>query len=140
LAAYDIGAYEAQLRASYTVDPQVLDFGAWEVRNGPSGPLTTLFLNTGFSDIEINPSGVVIIGADAGDFSTSNTLYPGFQLAPGGSSIISVTFDPSSIGAKEAQMIIWTTDYLNPFITVTLRGRGEENSTAVRPQAWRRYK
>jgi len=69
----------------------------------------------------VNISGVMITGANAGDFAQTNTC--GASLSSGASCTFSVTFTPSALGARSATLTLADDDAGSPQ-TVALTGTG----------------
>jgi len=98
-------------------DPGSVDFGDQVISISATRVLT--ILSTGSAPL--NVSGMTLSGADAGSFSTSGTCT---TIAAGASCAINITFTPTSLGAKSAQLII-SSDAVNlPTATATLTGNG----------------
>lgn len=92
------------------------DFG--DLNFGSSDTRTFTISNSGSGSLTIG--GIFISGADAADFSISSS--PATDIAPGGSTTFTVTFNPASTGAKTASISIINNDgNENPF-TYSLQG------------------
>ncbi len=99
------------------VSPTSVNFGSVEV--GSSGTSTVTVNNTGLPTLSIGN-----ITIDNNQFAISGGNISGQALAPGGSADITLTFTPSSSGAKSAILSIPSNDPdENPFI-VFLSGTG----------------
>lgn len=83
--------------------------------------LNVFVRNTG--SVDLNVSGVTIIGADASSFHLGTNTCTGFPWSPGESCRISVRFQPTSLGPKSAQLQITDNTNDSPQI-VTLSGSG----------------
>jgi PKD domain-containing protein/FG-GAP repeat protein len=106
------------------VIPQgVLDFGSQDVDSGASLPRAVAFNNIGDGDLLFTGQGMVIDGADAGDFDFA---YPKdtSALTPGLMRTLVLAFDPSSPGPKTATLRITSNDLDEATVEVTLQGTG----------------
>ncbi len=87
------------------------DFGSVEVVGG-TGSRRFLITNTGVADLVL--SGVTLRGLHADDFTVS--LLPSSPVAPGGFTTLEITFDPSQIGLRTAEVSLLNNDgNENPF-------------------------
>jgi len=80
--------------------PSIPTFG--NVKVGTSSPLSITLTNNGGA--QLNFTGITIIGANAGDFSETNTC--GTSIAANASCTLTVTFKPTAIGARTANLKI----------------------------------
>jgi hypothetical protein len=100
-----------------------LDFGTWpsNTTHNPAIPVT--IINFGAGDLIFVGDGAVISGRSAEDFSflEEPDLSP---VRPESTRTLWVTFDPTAVGQREAQLAIWTTDADESQVTVRLRGEG----------------
>lgn len=125
---YDVGAYEYQNALDLIVTPATLDFGTAPINITP-GKLKTITLeNVGRNTIEFTDSGIEIAGTNAIDFTTSGTLDLS-PLLPEEERNVQILFAPTSIGEKEALILIFTNDSASPLTTVELTGLGIEEQT-----------
>lgn len=104
-----------------------LNFGNQTVRIA-SSPQSVTLTNRGNIDLLISSIG--ISGANAGDFSQSNTC--GASLAPSASCTIAVTFTPTAAGARAAFVAITDNGPKSPQ-TITLTGAGVSPTATVSP-------
>jgi hypothetical protein len=81
--------------------PNVLSFGQEPVGTS-SEPETVLLSNP--SPVQVQISGITVNGADAADFTETNTC--GTKILPGDNCKISVTFTPTASGTRTAAVII----------------------------------
>lgn len=104
-----------------TVAPATLPFGN-QARNTISAPQTVTVSNTGTAPLTI--TGIGLAGANPGQFAETNTCgtFPA-SIAVGGSCTVSVTFQPTSAGNKNATLRVAATAPATTQ-TVTLTGRG----------------
>jgi hypothetical protein len=80
-------------------------------------------VNTGPGSLVLTSSSrVVISGADGVDFSV--TLLPSGTIAPGGSTIFKISFDPSALGARSAVVSILSNDRFNSIFSFSILGTG----------------
>jgi len=93
------------------------DFGSIVIGNSSNRSCTVS--NTGTADLEI--TSINITGTDAAMFSQTNTCS---TVSPGNSCEISLTFTPTSVGAKTANLGISSNDPNTPSVDVSLTGTG----------------
>lgn len=86
-----------------------------------SAAKTVILTNTGETRLTFRSPGIVITGADSGDFAQSNNCGTGRE--PQQSCTITVTFTPASSGTRNAQVTI-TDDATDSPQRVTLTGTG----------------
>ncbi len=72
---------------------------------------------------------ITITGTDTAQFAKSNDSASGQTIAAGASKSITITFDPSAIGAKTASLSIPSNDPDSPTLTVSLSGSGTYSSS-----------
>src|SRR4029077_16811151 len=109
------------------LSPSALTFTG-ELKGASSTSQGVMLTNTGVGALTI--SGIAITGANAGDFSQTNTCGP--SLASQASCTISVTFTPTVTGNRTASVSI--TDNDNPSgspQSIPLAGMGTDFSLAV---------
>lgn len=107
-------------------NPADIDFMDRAPNSGPSDPVTVTIENEGESNVTI--SGVLLGGADAGQFVFSNDSGE-IVLNPGGTRTFDVAFNPTSQGPKEATITITSNDIDRPLVLVSLLGTGSEPAT-----------
>ncbi|MBA3913526.1 MAG: choice-of-anchor D domain-containing protein, partial [Acidobacteriales bacterium] len=98
--------------------PTTLAFTAITVGRS-SGAKTVTFTNVGNASLTMN--GISLTGANPGDFTQTNTC--GTSVAPGGTCTVTVTFKPTALGARAANLYFDDSDGAGPQ-TVTLTGTG----------------
>lgn len=105
------------------------DFGSIPVSNG-SQTYTYTILNTGDKELNLNGSPTVTIsGENAADFTV--TSMPASLIEPGGSSTVTVTFDPSEKGIRTANISIENDDPdENPY-NFAIQGKGNPERLLV---------
>lgn len=91
-----------------------------------SAAQTVTVSNTGNGALQV--SGIVLGGANSGDFAQSTTcgngLAPPVAPATSTSCAISVTFRPTALGTRAATLTINSNDPTNPHVVVSLSGAG----------------
>lgn len=85
-------------------DAPSLDFGDQRVADGPSADQRVTVTNTGTAPL--NVAAVTVGGTDSGEFAVSDETCAGSVIAPGTDCVVDVAFDPSSTGAKDAQLVL----------------------------------
>ncbi len=122
IATADLTIGEAEL----TVDPTALDFGDVLVGTA-SVPRTVTVSNTG--DVGRGVTDIAVTGPYAvGDEAACEAL-----LAPGESCTVSVTFNPTAVGAASGTVSITSNTGASPQ-TVTLTGTGTEEPVVEEPE------
>ena len=100
-------------------------FGTLPIVGYTSNALFTI-ANSGASSLNLtNTPRVSVSGPNAGDFTV--TAQPATPIAAGGSTTFAVQFDPSTLGAKSAQLTIASDDVNYPSYVVNLTGAGDLN-------------
>ncbi len=108
-----------------SLDRTSLLFSNFQAVGSPSTPIDLTVSSTGsFSAVFGTAS---ISGTDAGDFTIIADNCSGATVAAGSSCVVSVTFTPSSLGAKSASLTIPNNAPGNPHV-VNLRGSGVVNA------------
>lgn len=105
-----------------------LDFGTVAVAGGPSTPQTITIQNTGTANLSV--TSVTPGGTDSADFTVVNGCIT--VVTPTSTCTIGVTFDPTTIGAKSANISIAHNAAGSP-ITVSLTGIGGAPIASVAP-------
>jgi len=104
-----------------SVAPTSYNFG--NVNEGNSSSLQALTVsNTGSTKLIVGT--VSITGTDVSQFSKQNDTCSGQTLAVSSSCTINMIFSPTSIGSKNAFMLIPSNDPDTPALNVTLNGTG----------------
>ena len=91
---------------------------------GPTPSKSVTISNDGDADLHI--SSVSLTGADAAEFAIESDSGEA-TLAPGATRTVQVSFDPSSEGAKSANLSIASDDDDEPTVNVALGGNGLDN-------------
>jgi hypothetical protein len=86
--------------------------------------------NEGTADLTI--SSVIITGTDASQFSIETDTGEG-TLTPGATRTVQVSFDPSTMGVKSAQLRIESDDSDEGTVDVSLSGTGLDQEITVSP-------
>lgn len=102
-----------------TVSPLAITFNN-QLLFTSSTAKTILLSNTG--QLPLNISSISITGLNATDFTQTNNC--GLSLAVGSTCTINITFTPTIIGIRNANVDIVTNDPINPNIAVNLTGTG----------------
>ena len=114
-----VGALESAPSApAVALSPASLTFSSEEVGTKSAAQAVTM-TNTGNATLSV--TGVSVTGANAGDFSQTNTC--GSSLAAGAKCTISVTFAPTAAGARSASVSI-TDNAANSPQSIPLSGTG----------------
>jgi hypothetical protein len=107
-------AASQQLRAT----PATIDFGATVV--GQTQTQEVVLTNTGTTSVTISG-----LSASDADFSIATTNPTPIALAPGGQTVISVSFSPKQNQWQESQVAV-TSNASNPTLEIPLGGGGEK--------------
>lgn len=107
--------------------PLALSYGVETVGVTAAAQTSTL-TNSGSTDLGI--TGIAITGTNAADFAENHTC--GTSLAAGASCSISVTFNPSAVGARKASLSV-TDSAANSPQQVALSGSGTTSAATVAP-------
>ena len=116
--------------AVMAAEPLAGDFGGLKI-NAPDTLIITIG-NSGNIDLQVQAP--TIFGPDAAEFSVAGGSQP-FNVAAGASAIIAVIFQPSSRGSKVAALTLSSSAWVNPFLTIPLRGQGTAPSLAATPES-----
>lgn len=85
------------------ISPKPVDFGA--VKVGSSGVKQTVTIRNDGIDV-LGIGGLLILGADAADFSKENDYASSQTIAPGASVSLDIVFSPNTSGSKSATLSI----------------------------------
>jgi hypothetical protein len=105
-----------------TVTPTVLIFGFQDVAAGATAAQAITIINDGTADLNI--SGVSLVGDDLAEFLIAADTGEAV-LAPLATRTVMVSFDPSSLGLKSADLRVLSDDSDEPMIDVALNGGTE---------------
>ena len=111
-----------------TLTPASVSFGLVAVNTGSNVRTFTLW---NYQAVALNISSITFTGANAGDFSQTNTCgAPPTNLAAGTSCTLSVTFTPSTLTAETATLTV-NDNAVAPYNTLTsaLSGSGVQDAT-----------
>jgi hypothetical protein len=99
-----------------TLSPQSLDFGT--VTAGTSATRTFTVGNVGTAAL------AVTVAATAGTSAEFSAAPASFQVAPGGSTTVTVTYAPTDVGTDVGSLAVSSNDPLQPSLPVALTGTG----------------
>ncbi|MCX7049228.1 MAG: right-handed parallel beta-helix repeat-containing protein [Candidatus Sumerlaeota bacterium] len=111
--------------------PTTLNFGDIYLLDAPSPAMQVVISNVGYDALVIDQFIFQGLAAVNFHFETSPTLP--IVVAAGSSVSLSLVFDPLSVGLKIATLRIHTDDIDNPYLIVTLIGRGTIQTLVVTP-------
>ncbi len=115
------------------VSPAFIHFGTREMTAGPSAPHNIAILNRGNIDLNFLGAGFAFQGEASAEYHiiapTSGLTAP---LIPGASREITLQFDPSSFGLREASLAFFTDDCDEATASVVLSGTGTGNAPEIR--------
>ncbi len=120
------GAFIAEI----TVDPLSLAFGDQDVDAGPTVSQTVTITNDGSADLYV--SSISLTGGDAAHFQIESGGSP-VTLTQGSTYTVQVSFDPTTTGAKSANLSIVSDDGDEPTVDVALGGTGIAPEITVAP-------
>ncbi|GAF97618.1 unnamed protein product, partial [marine sediment metagenome] len=127
---YDIGAYELQPPARIVVWPTTVDFGDWDLEDGPTVRSIEI-ANAGYERLNLN--NIYLTGGETGDFSF---VFPSPAAVPGLTTItLQVSFDPTAIGDRATTLVIESSDADTPSVSVNLLGFGVDQEIDVDPSS-----
>ena len=106
--------------------PSSLTFSSQQVGT-PSGSLAVVITNEGGT--AVNLWQITFLGADAGDFSQSNTSTCGNRSGAGANCMVNVIFTPAAAGSRTASLVISDDGGGSPQ-AVTLAGMGTSGPVA----------
>ena len=109
-----------------SASPSSLSFGSQQVGT-PSSSLPVMITNKGGT--AVNLWQIAFVGANAGDFSKSNTSTCGNSLGAGANCTVNVIFTPAAAGSRTASLLISDDGGGSPQ-AVTLAGTGTSGSAA----------
>ncbi len=109
-----------------------LPFGNQEINAGTTAGMQVTITNTGTANLSFIGSEVALTGTDPGEFSITADSGEN-PLTPGATRTVSVAFDPSSIGSKNANLTITSDDTDEGTVNVSLSGTGFENTPTPTP-------
>jgi hypothetical protein len=109
-ASFLYGVAVDALNPAGSLDPAPNDYGSRLISSGPSAAATFTLSSTGNVNLTIPSSGIGLTGTDSDQFQVSGgTCAAGSSsLANTQSCTVTVTFDPSSTGAKSATLAVET--------------------------------
>ena len=129
LAALSYASTAHAAEASWSFDPASWDFGTVVPDTGPTSPKVFTLTNTG--EVELQAIFFSVAGNEGNGFALAGNTCG--KLAPGANCEISVTFDPSSAGAKQGQLSAASLGGLAPFASAELSGTGAGPIVSIAP-------
>ena len=117
-----------------TLTPTSVALGSQDIDLGRTAGQTVTIKNTGTAPLNFTGAGIVLAGANAGEFAITNNPAK-TPLAPGASRGVTVAFDPSSVGAKSAVLRVTSDDQDKATQDVALTGTGADQQCSVTPGA-----
>ncbi len=107
-----------------------VDFGNQDIDAGPTTSQTVTIENQGTADLNFTGAGIVISGTDAADFIITSVTDTS-PLVPSASRTVDVAFDPSTPGARSANLRITTDDIDEATVNISLSGTGTEQEIDI---------
>lgn len=129
LAAMSCTSRGYAAEGAWSFDPGSWDFGTRVPGSGPSPPKAFTLTNTG--EVELQAFFVIVGGNEGAGFSLAGNTCG--KLPPGAHCEISVTFDPSSAGAKQGQLSVTSQGGLAPPASAELSGTGAGPAVSISP-------
>jgi hypothetical protein len=129
LAALSYATTATAAEAGWSFDPAIWDFGTIIPGTGPTPPKAFTLTNTG--EVDLQPFFVGVGNSDGSGFDLAGNTCG--TLAPGSHCEISVTFEPSSAGAKRGQLSVGSQGGLTPPASAELRGTGAGPIVSIAP-------
>lgn len=111
-----------------TIDPGARDFGTWFVGDGVT-ERSLAITSIGLDPVTV--SSIELTGPDAGEFTLSDAGSCERALAPGTSCVVDVGFDPSTDGAKSAELRVLS-DAASGSVTSALSGKAVTGAPGAR--------
>lgn len=109
--------------------PTSVSFGSFDVDAGAT-TTSLLIKNDGLTTLSFTGAGVQLIGANAADFGFS-PASPTQDIGPGASRTLTLSFNPSAVGARSATLQILTNDLDEGITNVSLSGTGIDQEIAI---------
>jgi hypothetical protein len=113
-----------------SLSPASKDFGSQDIFSGPTAAQT--FTLTNPDGVILHVTAVSITGADSSQFNVAADSCTGATVTPGGTCTATVNFDPSTTGAKSANLA-FTYDVSGSPQIVALTGTGTATPPVVPP-------
>jgi Beta-propeller repeat/Abnormal spindle-like microcephaly-assoc'd, ASPM-SPD-2-Hydin len=120
------------VQPAIVLNPTALNFGSVIVKTPAPSAKTITVTNTGSATVTIPTGGITVTGADAGDFSETNTC--GSTLTSNASCTISVSFTPQAGGTRTATVNVSDSSPGSPQ-TASLQGQGADFTLSFMPNA-----
>lgn len=116
--------------------PKVLNFGNWNLSAGPSPSQTLVINNIGTIPLTFTAPGITRKGAHAADFLVLSATGPitSAGIPAGGSTVLTIAFDPSGRGRRGSNLLITTNDGDEPTVLIRMLGNGVDPDIEVTPE------
>lgn len=124
-----IGIAIAEPAPDLAVDPSAVAFGDRDIAAGPGPSQAVTVQSTGLESLSLGSA--YVSGADSSEFQVDAGSCASATLAPQTSCVLSVHFDPSSVGAKQALLTIPATNSPYGDQTVVIGGTGVDPAPPV---------
>jgi hypothetical protein len=110
------------------LSPTTLDFGTVNV--GASSSRTTQIQNTGAAALTVASVARCATPATSAEFTWSTPSAAPLTIAAGQSVTMTVSYDPTDVGAEAGCLVITSDDTQNPTVQLTVSGTGAQQSGA----------
>jgi len=117
-----IGVALVEPAPDLSVDPSGIDFGDQDILVGPSSPVSLTVSSTGLEPVTL--SSPYLSGAASSSFQLDVGSCASATLQPGATCTMSVTFAPSTVGQREAAVVIPTTNSPYGDTSIPMAGDG----------------
>ena len=117
-----IGVALAEPTPDMAADRSGINFGDHDIAEDPDSGRTVTIQSTGLEPISLGSP--YLSGADSSDFEMSSSTCSVVALAPSSTCAVEVSFDPASVGEKQAVLTIPATNSPYGNQTVLLAGTG----------------
>jgi hypothetical protein len=111
----------SNLIGNITATPMTFDFGGTIIRTTSISHVFTI-KNNGLGELEVGL--VKITGRSIFDFQISSDFCSNKTLLPTEECLITLVFNPKTVGSKNASLAIPSSDPLHPLLNITLSGLG----------------
>jgi hypothetical protein len=118
------------VRSEISVEPAAVNFGPIEVGSS-SAEIVVEIVNRGQQSATIAP-GLAVSGANPGDFVVTSAPLP-FDVGPGERVPLRLSFTPTALGTRTAEIVLNNSSDIDPVIT--LEGRGVLFDVVVTPDS-----
>jgi len=114
-----------------SVAPPVVAFGNRDLALGPAAPRTITITSLG-SENALTLSSVTLAGPDADQFRIRSDSGQAV-LGPNSNRVVTIEFDPTTVGAKTATLRVASNDSDEPTTEVSLQGAGIDTNPCAAP-------